>query len=578
MKTKTIIFLIVAFIVGIILGAIIFGGKSQGKTKKKTTATESQQIDSVDYWTCAMHPQIHSDEPGNCPICGMELVPANSLTKAKPSKLEITLSEDQVAIARIQTSKVERAKPEKEILLQGIVKPDETAITDQAIHFDARIERIYVNYVGEYVRRGQKIATVYSPDLITAQQEFLDAVKFKDTNPLLYNAAYNKLKFWKLSDTQIKQIEQSKKVIDYFDILADRSGYVSKINVRAGDYVKEGNVLFEIVDLSRVWVVFDAYERDLPFIKVGDKIEFTVNALGNKKFTSRITFVSPLINNKTLTYDVRTEVANPNALLKPGMFANGVIKARLNVSKPVLIVPKSAVLWTGERSVVYVKVPNASQPTFQLRIVELGLDLGPYYEIKSGLQEGEEVVTYGAFTVDAAAELAGKYSMMNLPEDQVKKQTIPVVEYQSKTLTDKFRQMLDHYTKMTDYLVAASPDQVASEAKLLKQAAESIKMEDMPENAHGLWMEQLKIIKTQADNMVKMNNIDMQRKHYKELSAAMIKLAKSLQKVGGKYYIQFCPMYDENAGAFWISKEKQIRNPYYGDMMLTCGETKDSIM
>ena len=195
MKTKTIIFLIVAFIVGIILGAIIFGGKSQGKTKKKTTATESQQIDSVDYWTCAMHPQIHSDEPGNCPICGMELVPANSLTKAKPSKLEITLSEDQVAIARIQTSKVERAKPEKEILLQGIVKPDETAITDQAIHFDARIERIYVNYVGEYVRRGQKIATVYSPDLITAQQEFLDAVKFKDTNPLLYNAAYNKLKF-----------------------------------------------------------------------------------------------------------------------------------------------------------------------------------------------------------------------------------------------------------------------------------------------------------------------------------------------------------------------------------------------
>ena len=573
-KVKKSLKIALIFVLGLAVGLLLNSGKKENKKETDKVQT-GQTNDSVDYWTCSMHPQIHADGPGKCPICGMDLIPANTGSAGSvPNKMETMLSEDAVKLAQIQTTKVEYAKPEKKLILQGMIMPDETKIYSQSIHFDGRIEKIFVNYEGQKVSKGQKIAVIYSPDLVTAQQEFLQAVQYKESNPLMYEAAKNKLKFWKLTDNQIENLEKNKKIIENFTLLSENSGFISKINAKAGDYVKSGQMLFEVTDLSTVWVIFDAYEKDLPFIKVGDEIEFTT--ADNETYKTKISFISPLINPQKRTYDVRGKVNNSGGKLKTGMFVQGIINAKLNIKDKILIVPKSAVLWTGQRSIVYVKVSGKTPPTYALRIVELGNDLGAYYEIKSGLNEGEEVVTNGAFTIDAAAELAGNYSMLNLPEDNIP-QNIGKIELDDDT-KNILNQILDAYDILTDDLVSASSEMAAVQAQKIHDLAQKINVNKIPESVRKDFEEQLNIIIQQSENMVKMNNIDMQRKHFQYVSEALIKIEKSVKSSDKKRYVQFCPMYNNNNGAFWISDIKEIKNPYYGSQMLTCGETKDSIM
>jgi len=254
------------------------------------------------------------------------------------------------------------------------------------------------------------------PPLITAQEELFEAIKYQATNPALVESVRKKLKLWKLTDKQIAKMESSGKVQTELDILSDYSGIVTKRMVAVGDHVQEGNVLYEMVNLNRVWVIFDAYESDIPWIKLGDKITFSVPSIPGKTFTGKITFMDPVINPQTRVAYVRTELANPKQLLKPDMFSNGIIKTTLPNVKSALLIPKSAVLWTGKRAIVYVKDLDKEKPTFEYREIVLGEDAGSYYVVKEGLKEGEEIVTNGVFKIDAAAQLQGKPSMMNPKE------------------------------------------------------------------------------------------------------------------------------------------------------------------
>jgi len=309
--------------------------------------------------------------------------------------------------------------PEKDIFLQGKVQVDERNVSNQTSHFTGRIDKLFVSFTGETVETGQKLASVYSPELVTAQKELFEAIKTKDKNPKLYNAARNKISQWKLTDAQIDAIEKGGIVLENVDIRADISGVVLKRNVSVGDHVMEGSVLFTIVDLSKVWVEFDAYEADIPWLKIGDKIKFTVISLPGVEFNQKVTFIDPIINPQTRTASVRLEVNNKNGKLKPEMFTSGTITTKLPIEEAQLTVPKSAVMWTGKRSVVYIAVPESDDPLFEFREITLGHDLGGYFIVEQGLSEGERVVTNGAFKVDAAAQLAGKKSMMNKGNSEV---------------------------------------------------------------------------------------------------------------------------------------------------------------
>lgn len=400
---------------GLFLGWLIFHKASPSEPVKLTTETHAtHQI-----WTCSMHPQIRMDAPGPCPICGMDLIPVvEHVTVPDPDA--IVMSESAIQIANVQTSVVTRQLPVKQIRLFGKIQPDERLIRTVPAHIPGRIDRLLVNFTGEFIRKGQTIALIYSPELVTAQQELLEALKFKDSNPAIVDAARDKLRQWKLSSDQISQIEKRGKVKEDFELQSTVSGTVLNRRVNVGDYVGTGQSLFEIVDLSNVWALFDAYESDLPWIKKGSRLNFTVESMPGKNFSGTVSFIDPIINPQTRVARVRIEVRNTFGMLKPEMFTTGEIKTQLGNAK-ALVVPKSAVLWTGTRSVVYVKSADSTKSIFTLRDVTLGPEIGDGYMVSGGVKDGEVIVTNGAFAVDAAAQLAGKPSMMN-PNPDTKRQ------------------------------------------------------------------------------------------------------------------------------------------------------------
>jgi Cu(I)/Ag(I) efflux system membrane fusion protein len=373
----------------------------------------SSENSTSEIWTCSMHPQIKMDKPGKCPICAMDLILLNQNSSAQMDADAIHFSAEAAALANVATSIVSRQQPSKEVRLYGKVQADERLLQNQVAHISGRIEKLVVNFTGETVNKGQLLALIYSPDLITAQQELLEAAKEKDAQPTIYEAAKEKLKLWKLTENQLSQIEKSGKVKTIFEIYSNTSGIVTAKRVNVGDYVSQGRVLFDIANLSKVWIQFDAYESDLPFLNVGNQLSYSLQALPGKTFSASIRFIDPVIAPVNRVAKVRIDVDNSNSKLNPEMFAPGIVNAHLNEYKDKLVIPRSAVLWTGKRSIVYVKQPDSEEFNFKMREIEIGPMLGNSYVVISGLEEGEEIVTDGTFSVDAAAQLEGKPSMMN---------------------------------------------------------------------------------------------------------------------------------------------------------------------
>lgn len=394
---------------GLFLGWLFFHSSSTPKDEHDHTESEKKN----EIWTCSMHPQIKMDKPGKCPICAMDLILLNQNSTAQMDSNAIHFTADAAALANVATSIVSRSKPAKEVRLYGKVQADERLLQNQVAHISGRIEKLFVGFTGEAVTKGQLLALIYSPELITAQQELLEAAKEKQMQPAIYEAAIEKLRQWMLNDKQIAQIEQSGRVKTKFEVYANTSGVVTTKKVNVGDYVSQGASLFDIANLSRVWVLFDAYESDLPFLNVGNTVNFSLQALPDKNFNSTIRFIDPVIDPVSRVAKVRVEVDNSGGKLKPEMFATGIVKANLNAYKDKLVIPRSAVLWTGKRSVVYVKQSDSDELHFRMREIETGPMLGNSYVVISGLEEGEEIVSDGTFSVDAAAQLEGKPSMMN---------------------------------------------------------------------------------------------------------------------------------------------------------------------
>ena len=587
---------------GILLGALVFSSSS-GSDQKSVAQNEPHVHDTSaaageeeTVWTCSMHPQVRQDEPGDCPICGMELIPAEE-TEQSGGPAELKMTEEAVQLANIQTTRVVKTNPVKEIRLTGKVEVDERRIYAQPSHFPGRIEKLYVEFQGEYVQKGQPIASIYSPDLIAAQEELLEALRTKDSNPELLEAAKEKLRQWKLNEDQIEAIEERGQVIEHMKIRSDVSGVVHKQMVNEGDYVSKGSNLYHIARINKVWVMFDAYQQDVPLIEEGDPIRFSVSSMPGETFTSKVTFIDPIMNEKSRVAKVRAEAVNRNGHLKPGMFAEGILSSDNIGQGSALVVPESAVMWTGTRSVVFVKVPGREEPTFKMREVVLGPSLSDTYIIKEGLSENEKVVTHGTFAVDAAAQLAGKPSMMNRQggeaptghqhgehqsQETPGQQTSPATSAKDsgnlqwpEAEAENYKKMVNSYLEMKNKLVN---DQKANDqASDLLQATQKIAMSSFSNASHMKWMELNKTIGEHTQAIANTGKLDEQRKQFIELSNAMIHIVKTFQAPENTLFVQFCPMADDNKGAFWLSKENQVRNPYYGDQMLTCGEVREEV-
>jgi Cu(I)/Ag(I) efflux system membrane fusion protein len=526
-------------------------------------------------WTCAMHPQIRMEQPGKCPICGMELIPLaqSSSTSIDPSAIH--LSKEAAQLANVLTSVVTKQKPVKEVRLYGKVQADERLFQSQTSHVPGRIERLSVNYTGETVVKGQVLAEIYSPELITAQQELLETVKTKQLQPELYEASKEKLHQWKLTDDQIAKIESSGVVQNNFEVVSNTAGTVTARRVNTGDHVSQGTVLFDIADLSKVWIMFDAYESDLQFLHTGEKLSFTLQALPGIDFSGNIIFIDPIIDPVTRVAKVRVETGNQSGKLKPEMFATGIVSTTLKEYRDNMVIPKTAVLWTGKRSVVYVKQQGTDEPFFKLREIGLGPMLGESYVVTDGLTEGEEIVTSGTFSVDAAAQLEGKPSMMNQGSGKTSEMTGRMEGNLSFIM--QLNTVYDKYVVLKNAFILSDVSKVIQDAVELQNALSEVNMKLLSGDAHIQWMKTSVILDKDARLIASSENLEEQRLSFSSLTDNFYKTIQSFGLKGRTVYYQFCPMAKNGKGAYWLSETKDILNPYYGESMLTCGETIETL-
>ncbi len=589
LNKTTLILALSTLVIGILIGWLTFGSTN---TNAINEDDHSIVKDTETIWTCSMHPQIRKDEPGDCPICGMDLIPLESDQNEELDPMAVSMSATAMQLAQVQTLTVGKGNVTKSIQLNGKVQEDERLLHTQSSHVSGRIEELAVTFTGDVVSKGQIIARLYSPELVTAQEELLEAQKIATTQPALFNAAKEKLKKWKLTEKQIDQVLTSGQAIESFPILADVSGYVTEKMVNLGDYVRQGEPIYQIADLTKVWVLFDVYETDMGLINQGDEVKYTIQSIPGKTFNGTISYIDPVIDPKTRVAKARVERSNADLLLKPEMFASGIVEASSSTKKQSITVPKSAVMWTGTRSVVYVMQKSSQGVSFMMRVVTLGPELGDSYAIESGLEAGEEIAVHGTFSIDAAAQLAGKPSMMN-PQGGVamtghnhggdqKNQMIgmPVSSEQLSISTEAknaLKPVFTSYFRMKDALVNDDLGKAKEAGVRLDGAVESIDMKLFVGDAHDAWMQKSSALNRTLEQINHADDINSIRDLFIEISASIIALAESFDPVSATLFIQHCPMADSNKGADWLSKEKEIRNPYFGESMLTCGEVTKEI-
>ncbi|HBO43290.1 MAG TPA: efflux transporter periplasmic adaptor subunit [Planctomycetaceae bacterium] len=417
-----------------------------------------------------MHPQIKLPKPGKCPICFMDLIPLESDEGEELGPRQLRLSETAAQLAEVETTPVTRRYAEHIVRMVGKVDYDETKVVDITAWMPGRLDRLYVDYTGTTVRKGDHLVLMYSPELIVAQRELIQAVKSaeriggldQELSGSMARSAERKLALLGLLPDQIDAIRRSERPNDHLTIYAPSGGVVIDKAAKQGMYVQTGTKIYTIADLSVVWVFLEAYESDLPWIRYGQDVAFTTEAYPGTDFHGRVAFIEPVLDERTRTVKVRVNVPNPEGKLKPGMFVRATVGSRLAADGRVfdtslvgkwispmhpeivkdgpgkchvcgmdlvpaeqlgygvadkapempLVIPATAPLITGKRAVVYVQLPDRDQPTFEGREIVLGPRAGDSYIVQEGLREGERVVTHGNFKIDSALQIRAKPSMM----------------------------------------------------------------------------------------------------------------------------------------------------------------------
>ena len=467
---------IIAFVVGLIIGESSDNGAVPIPTDGAHAHGEAVAGGAkTQTWTCSMHPQVRQPKPGQCPICGMDLIPVEGEQDDAAGARELSLSETARKLAEVQVSPVERAFVTAEIRLVGKVAYDEARVAHISAWVPGRLDQLFADYTGVAVREGDHLVYLYSPELLTAQQELIQALKTAGeferrgqasigrTAWSNVEAAREKLRLWGLTNEQVREIEHREEPSDHLTINAPISGIVVHKNAVAGMYVKTGTRIYTIADLSQVWVKLDAYESDLPWIRYGQDVELSTEAYPGEVFSGKVVFIDPIVDAQTRTVKVRLNVPNLDGRLKPQMFVHAVIHAKMASGGRVmdaalagkwispmhpevvkdepgscdvggmplvraetlgyaafdetdaaapLIIPASAPLITGKRAVVYVAVPD-QEGVYEGREITLGPRAGNSYVVRAGLEEGELVVVRGNFKIDSALQILAKPSMMS---------------------------------------------------------------------------------------------------------------------------------------------------------------------
>jgi Cu(I)/Ag(I) efflux system membrane fusion protein len=582
--------LVLMLILGIGAGALFFGG---GDTSDPHAGHEHAEAgDDATTWTCSMHPQIQQDEPGQCPICGMDLIPASSGDGSGETLApnEIELDPRAKKLARIRTTEVTRRASQGAIKrLLGRVVPAETQVKTVTAWTAGRIDRLRVATTGERIRRGQTIADIYSPEIYAAHRELLSALaqleRLSDADGYAKKSAQasvesirRKLKLLGVTDAQLRRMEQADSAWESVPIRAQFGGTVMERLVDEGNYVNAGSGIYRVADLSRLWVQLDAYESDLPALQEGQVVELEVASMPGVTFEGKVAFIDPVVDPQTRTAQVRVEVENPDRKLRPGMWTEATVLANDAVGaddEPPLVIPESAPLFSGRRSIVYVEVPDREVPTYEAREVKLGAKVGHVFPVIAGLEAGEQVVIHGAFVLDADLQIRGGKSLMTRPDDSAMRPIDRAIQ-----VNDEFRAQLAPifraYLEMQRGLSSDDLEQARAASAQMLEAIDGFEATGPPE-AMRAWTNVREQLVPRVRAFRDAADIDTARATFEDITQQLKLL---LQHFGNpleeKLKVAYCPMAFDNRGAEWLQTESEVDNVYFGKEMLRCGEFRET--
>lgn len=631
---------VLTLLIAVFIGGFLIGRPPapEATPVAEESSGESQSGEPAVY-TCSMHPQIRlEDASAKCPICFMDLIVVEQDADVGESTLVMT--PEAMKLAEIQTTPVQRFFPSATLRLVGRVEFDETRRARIAAYFPGRVERMFVNYDGMQVREGDHLAEVYSPELLAAFAELRETARTVDAlqgetgaAALARNAARDtlesaraKLRLWGVTADQIADAEQSDEPVERLTIYSPISGVVVSRRVVEGAYVRTGDPIYTIADLSHLWVSIDAYESDLPYLRYGQTVTFTTDAVPGRRFDGRVSFIGPTLTGDARTVRVRVNVDNRERLLKPGMFVRAIVQTKLagpgavieeslagkwispmhpeivkdgpgecdvcgiplapaeelgfvtqteNVEPP-LVIPATAPLVTGTRAVVYVRIPNSEQPTFEGREIVLGPRAGNAFIVLEGLEEREDVVTQGSFKIDSALQILGKRSMMSMTSDPGSATDAADRPDLPESFYFSLRPVYGAYFGMQEALATDDLQGFRWSATDLGPALGDVDLTGVTGEALGMWRRYEARLREHDQQISSLDDIDQVRVLFETYAVAMLGIEATFGHIGRvSYHRAYCPMAFDNTGAEWLQRGETINNPYFGSMMLRCGEIRE---
>ncbi len=551
---------------------------------------DSSETDGIQYYTCGMHPWVILPTRGICPICQMDLTPLD------PAKYtgEVTIDPVVTQNIGVRVEPVTTGPLAQTIRTVGTVAYDETSVRDVNMKVSGWIEKLHVNYEWAEVQAGQPLFELYSPELFTAQEEYLSALKGRGQPSVEFlpgsaQDAENRLRstrirleYFDVTPREIEALEKRGTPKKTVTLVSSHKGIVTEKKAYEGMRVEPGMRLYRIADLSNVWVLVTLYEFQQPYVALGQKAVMHLPYIPGQTFEGTVTYIYPYIDEKTREVNVRLEFENPKLLLKPGMFAS--VELRSVLAEERTLAPRSAVIDTGERQVAFVSLGEGK---FEPRQVRMGIEAeGGMVEILDGLKPGELVVTSGQFLIDSESKIREALAKMVKGQPAVERGPPPELESELSTLPDKASQALLEalagYFAVGEKLSDDTIDGITEEARKLASSLDALLNIEIPEDVH-FWHRHTEAatVRGKALELVQEKDIEKARLKYSNLSVALAKLLRatgippSYEKEVQELH---CPMYREGqGGSIWLQPGGKARNPFFGKSMLRCFDRQVSL-
>ncbi|MEX2672165.1 MAG: efflux RND transporter periplasmic adaptor subunit [Phycisphaeraceae bacterium] len=593
------------------LGLMWSGGSEAASGHDHAIEQVADESGEATQYYCPMHPHFVSDDPDEpCPYCGMALsvMPDGNDDGAAPI---LRLSDRSMALLNVQVTPAEQRPVDRMITFVGELEADTRRRADVAVRSESYIETLHADYQWKRVAEGEVLAEVYSPDVLAAGRELL--IAHRNVSPgeqtAGTEAAWGKLRRLGLDDASIGEIVQSGDVPRTQPIRSPIAGVVSELDAAEGQWLNDGQRLLRVMDLSTLWLQLEAFESDLAWVGVGSTVTFEAKAQPGRSFDGEVSFVEPIVDRLTRTAKVRVDVPNAEAALKPGMYVSGEVHAE--GEEAMTMVPRSAVLMTGRRGVVYVQLPREEdaeddRTVFEGRLVVLGPrsgDDGDWQVIHEGIEPGEMVVTNGNFKLDSELQIRpGAPSMMSPPGaapsdghqhhgqadgggdgEQVpmaagddrpdywpSAEQLPVDDAFAKQVGE----VVQAYFALTEAMAADAWDEVGPAIDRLDEQVAAVDAAALDDPARQVWQRNARRITSAITQMRRVVGDEKSvRRIYVPMSEAMIDIVARLGAQGvGPIYLAHCPMAIEDThGAEWVQAGDEVDNPYMGTRMRRCG-------